>query len=73
MLGEVCGWVNAVATKPVWAKMTPNITDITAPARVAFEKGRNKDAQYVMDSIMFCLDFCIALLLYWGLYKKNYK
>ena len=26
LLGEVCGWVNAKATVPVWAKMTPNIT-----------------------------------------------
>jgi dihydropyrimidine dehydrogenase (NADP+) len=39
LLGEVCGWINAKATKPVWAKMTPNITDITAPAAVAAEKG----------------------------------
>lgn len=29
LLGEVCGWINAAATVPVWAKMTPNITDIT--------------------------------------------
>lgn len=29
LLEEVCGWINAVATVPVWAKMTPNITDIT--------------------------------------------
>ncbi|MCA9283648.1 MAG: NAD-dependent dihydropyrimidine dehydrogenase subunit PreA, partial [Phycisphaerales bacterium] len=28
LLEEVCGWVNAVATRPVWAKMTPNITHI---------------------------------------------
>lgn len=39
LLGEVCGWINAKATKPVWAKMTPNITDITAPAAVAADKG----------------------------------
>ena len=29
LLEEVCGWINAKATVPVWAKMTPNITDIT--------------------------------------------
>ncbi|MCO5610254.1 hypothetical protein L7F22_064490 [Adiantum nelumboides] len=29
LLQEVCGWINAKATVPVWAKMTPNITDIT--------------------------------------------
>lgn len=26
ILHEVCGWINAKATIPVWAKMTPNIT-----------------------------------------------
>lgn len=29
LLEEVCGWINAKSTVPVWAKMTPNITDIT--------------------------------------------
>jgi len=36
---EVCGWINAKATKPVWAKMTPNITDIALPARTALSAG----------------------------------
>ena len=35
ILHEVCGWVNAVAKIPVWAKMTPNITHIEGPARAA--------------------------------------
>lgn len=39
VLDEVCGWVKEVATVPVWAKMTPNITDITEPAKVCLEKG----------------------------------
>ncbi|GLU12846.1 hypothetical protein SLE2022_295040 [Rubroshorea leprosula] len=39
LLEEVCGWINAKATVPVWAKMTPNITDITQPARVALQSG----------------------------------
>ncbi|KAK0587773.1 hypothetical protein LWI29_028714 [Acer saccharum] len=39
LLEEVCGWVNAKATVPVWAKMTPNITDITQPARVSLRSG----------------------------------
>ncbi len=39
ILREVCGWVNAVATTPVWAKMTPNITHIVDPARAALEAG----------------------------------
>ncbi|KAG6548355.1 hypothetical protein Mapa_010134 [Marchantia paleacea] len=39
LLSEVCGWINAKATVPVWAKMTPNITDITQPARRALDAG----------------------------------
>lgn len=26
LLHEVCGWINAKSTIPVWAKMTPNVT-----------------------------------------------
>lgn len=36
---EVTKWVMEVAKIPVWAKMTPNITDITVPARAAVESG----------------------------------
>jgi dihydroorotate dehydrogenase subfamily 1 len=32
---EVSTWVNAVATVPVWAKMTPNVTHIEDPSRAA--------------------------------------
>jgi dihydropyrimidine dehydrogenase (NADP+)/dihydropyrimidine dehydrogenase (NAD+) subunit PreA len=39
LLEEVCGWVNAVATKPVWAKMTPNITQIVEPAHASLRAG----------------------------------
>ncbi|KAL3142349.1 Dihydropyrimidine dehydrogenase [NADP(+)] [Trebouxia sp. C0009 RCD-2024] len=39
ILQEVCGWINAKASIPVWAKMTPNITDITFPARAALSAG----------------------------------
>jgi len=39
LLEEVCGWINEKATVPVWAKMTPNVTDITEPARVALRSG----------------------------------
>jgi hypothetical protein len=39
VLGEVCGWINAKASVPVWGKMTPNITDITQPALVAVQQG----------------------------------
>ncbi len=36
---EVSLWVNEVATVPVWAKMTPNITHIEDPARAALMAG----------------------------------
>ena len=36
---EVTGWVTSVAKVPVWAKMTPNITDIGVPARAAISGG----------------------------------
>jgi dihydropyrimidine dehydrogenase (NADP+)/dihydropyrimidine dehydrogenase (NAD+) subunit PreA len=39
ILEEVCGWVTAAAKKPVWAKMTPNITRIEDPSRAALRGG----------------------------------
>ena len=36
---EVVGWVMSAAKKPVWAKMTPNVTRITDPSRAAFRGG----------------------------------
>src|SRR5580692_10548621 len=39
ILEEVCGWVKAAAQKPVWAKMTPNITHIEEPGRAALRGG----------------------------------
>lgn len=36
---EVTGWAKSVATVPVWAKMTPNVTDITLPASAAVRGG----------------------------------
>lgn len=39
ILGEVCSWVMSAAKKPVWAKMTPNITHIEEPARKALAAG----------------------------------
>ncbi len=38
-VAEVCGWINGAANVPVWAKMTPNITDITSPALAALQSG----------------------------------
>ena len=39
VLREVCGWVMSAAKKPVWAKMTPNITHIEDPSRAALSAG----------------------------------
>ena len=39
ILEEVVGWVMAVAKKPVWAKMTPNVTHIEDPSRAALKSG----------------------------------
>ena len=39
ILEEVCRWVSGAAQVPVWAKMTPNITHIEAPARAALRAG----------------------------------
>src|SRR4051794_22941657 len=39
ILEEVCGWVMGAAKKPVWAKLTPNVTHIEDPSRAAFRAG----------------------------------
>ena len=39
VLGEVSEWVMAAAKKPVWAKMTPNVTHIEDPSRSALRAG----------------------------------
>ena len=39
ILEQVCGWVKATTKKPVWAKMTPNITHIEEPGRAALRGG----------------------------------
>lgn len=39
MVRTICGWVNEVATVPFFAKMTPNITDVTSIATAAKEGG----------------------------------
>mmetsp|Transcript_7906 Transcript_7906/g.16957 ORF Transcript_7906/g.16957 Transcript_7906/m.16957 type:complete len:427 (+) Transcript_7906:118-1398(+) len=39
LLTDVCKWINSYATIPVWAKMTPNITDISQPAHCAVAAG----------------------------------
>src|SRR5688572_1865108 len=39
ILKEVVAWVMSVAKKPVWSKMTPNVTHIEDPARAALKSG----------------------------------
>ena len=39
ILEEVCGWVMTAAKRPVWAKMTPNVTHIEEPSRAALKAG----------------------------------
>src|SRR5436853_2440102 len=39
ILQEVCRWVMEVAKKPVWAKMTPNVTRIEDPTRASLRAG----------------------------------
>lgn len=39
LLAEVCAWVRGATDLPVWAKMTPNITHITDPARASLGSG----------------------------------
>ena len=41
ILEEVCSWVMSAAKKPVWAKMTPNVTRITDPSRASLRAGCN--------------------------------
>ncbi len=41
ILREVCSWVMSAAKKPVWAKMTPNVTHIEDPSRAALQGGVN--------------------------------
>jgi len=39
ILEEVVAWVMSAAKKPVWAKMTPNVTHIEDPSRAALKAG----------------------------------
>lgn len=39
IVADVCRWVSEATKKPVWAKMTPNITHIEDPARSALRGG----------------------------------
>ena len=48
ILEEVCGWVMSAAKKPVWAKLTPNVTHIEDPTRAALRAGCQGDRKSVV-------------------------
>lgn len=61
MCEEVTGWVVEVAGgRPVWAKMTPNITDITAPARAA--KAGGASGVSAINTILACIGINLKTL-----------
>ena len=39
IVSDVVSWCKEASTVPVWAKMTPNVTNITSPARAALDAG----------------------------------
>ena len=39
MVSDVVGWTRSATKLPIWAKMTPNITDITVPSKAAVAAG----------------------------------
>ncbi|MEX0613795.1 MAG: NAD-dependent dihydropyrimidine dehydrogenase subunit PreA [Pirellulales bacterium] len=41
ILEEVCGWVMEAAKRPVWCKLTPNVTRIEDPTRASLRAGCN--------------------------------
>ena len=59
LLSEVSGWIAAAASKPVWAKMTPNVTDITLPARAALDAGLAGVA--AINTIQVGLGVCVRV------------
>jgi len=57
LLREVCGWINAKATVPVWAKMTPNIT--CAPGRL--QRSRLLPARRLMHPVHPCTPLVLCV------------
>ncbi|MEC9389886.1 MAG: NAD-dependent dihydropyrimidine dehydrogenase subunit PreA [Myxococcota bacterium] len=57
----VTRWVSEVANgRPIWAKMTPNITDITAPSRAALAGGA--DGVSAINTILACIGINLKTL-----------
>jgi len=53
ILKEVVAWVMSAAKKPVWAKMTPNVTHIEDPSRAALKSGATGIA--AINTIRSCI------------------
>lgn len=62
LLEEVCGWINAKATVPVWAKMTPNITDITQVCVFVLAVRRSESINEVVSVYMKCFMFFLCVI-----------
>jgi dihydroorotate dehydrogenase subfamily 1 len=60
LVEEVTGWVKEVSTIPVWAKMTPNIGNITAPAGAAIKGGA--DGISAINTILSIIGVDLATL-----------
>jgi dihydropyrimidine dehydrogenase (NADP+) len=39
LVSQITGWVTAATSLPVWAKLTPNVTDVVLPGRAALDAG----------------------------------
>src|SRR5262245_61008682 len=57
---EVVGWVKEVSTIPVWAKMTPNVGNVTAPAGAAIAGGA--DGISAINTILSVIGVDLATL-----------
>jgi dihydroorotate dehydrogenase subfamily 1 len=60
LVTEVVGWVKEVARIPVWAKMTPNVGDVAAPARAAVAGGA--DGISAINTILSVIGVDLATL-----------
>jgi dihydroorotate dehydrogenase subfamily 1 len=60
IVNEVCGWVMEVAELPVWAKMTPNVGIVTAPAEAALNAG--VDGISLINTILSVLEVDLKTL-----------
>ena len=60
IVGEVVGWVKEVSKIPVWAKMTPNVGNVTASPSAALESGA--DGISAINTILSCVGVSLKTL-----------